>query len=106
MPGQSNTSPIRDDLMTEHPIPPVTDPRGARWPQPDRSEIEIDRTHALMSSETFSKLNGADYSGVSGTFGGKMWKSWYKGNQWFLYWFGETSPGKNIFVERREILIV
>jgi hypothetical protein len=91
--------------LLPHPIPRVTDPRGQWWEQPDRSEIEVDETHALMSRETFSKLSEDDHS-ISATFAGKMWKSWYKADRWWLYWFGETSPGKNIFVERREILVI
>jgi hypothetical protein len=34
-------------------IPPVTDPSGQSWKQPHRRNIELDKTHALMSEQTF-----------------------------------------------------
>lgn len=102
-----------------HVIPPITDPMGKHWEQPDRFEIEIDDTHALMSRETFENLHNYAHSQPSGVYPGKMWK-WHcpgngvlcrcpKNGPAYLKWFGETYTEKGVEYCRggsREILIV
>jgi hypothetical protein len=82
-------------------IPEITDEMGRFWDQPDRSEIEIDDTHALMARDTFAKL--ADYrrSNPSGVYEGKMWR---RGN--FLVWYGPSDLPDMCGVNYRKILVV
>ncbi len=97
-------------------IPPMTDPMGAYWSQPDPSRILVDDTHAVMDAETFSAL--AEYSGSlpSGVYFGKMWKrhdgifdKQCKPEQclWLLCWFGKVDGKPNLCSNNfREILVV
>lgn len=109
----------RGPTARPHPIPPITDPMGQHWNQPDRFLIEIDDTHALMSQETCDKLHNYAHSAPSGVYPGKMWKWHCKGgNTWcpckpgqpaYLKWYGEifTKNGAEYCSgHSREILIV
>lgn len=58
----------------ENVIPPITDPMGRNWGQPDSSLITLDKTHALMSMATFNRLAEYSASNPSGVYVGKMWK--------------------------------
>lgn len=93
-----------DKLEALELIPLITDPLGKHWKQPDRSEIELDDTHALMSFATFEKL--AEYSGTrpTGVYPGKMWRRHdgvFDGDfrarggkpTWLLCWYGNSAPG-------------
>lgn len=68
-------------------IPPITEPMGQYWRQPDRREILLDNTHALMTKTTFEQLLDYSHSQPTGVYPGKMWK---KGGPtgWWLHWFG------------------
>lgn len=108
---------------TVSPIPPITDPLGRSWRQPDRSLIEIDDTHALMTRLTFESLADYSASNPSGVYVGKMWRR-HDGvfdvvfrsaggtPEWLLCWFGPCKkaecPGCDKFVSNnwRKILIV
>jgi len=90
-----------------HAIPEMTDPMGRYWDQPDRSLIEVDDTHALMSLRTFRELKEYSASNPSGVYPGKMWKQRQDGiydreflalggkQKWLLCWYGlsEKGPG-------------
>lgn len=56
-------------------IPPISDELGRSWKQPCRSLIAVDEDHALMSRETFEKLERYDCSRPSALYVGKMWSS-------------------------------
>ncbi len=100
-------------------IPPITDPKGQNWEQPDRHAILIDAAHALMTQDTFEELTEYSTEMPSGIFAGKMWK--YLGptsGKWFLCWFQSGSATGNtvgiiaarngdsaFFVENREVII-
>lgn len=89
---RSKTRDIRNNV-----IPPITDPMGSHWEQPDTKHILIDDTHAVMSEATFQRL--AEYSGTmpSGVYPGKMWrrhnglydeKCKPEDRHWLLGWYG------------------
>jgi hypothetical protein len=73
-------------------IPPITDPLGRHWQQPNPSEIEIDDTHALMSQRTFDALLEYSASNPTGVYAGKMWRR-HAGDLWLLCWYGESQIG-------------
>lgn len=85
-------------------IPPITDPLGRAWKQPDRALILINDTTAIMTRRTFESL--AEYSATnpSGAYEGKMWRRHdgafdreflAKGGkpEWLLCWYGESRIG-------------
>jgi hypothetical protein len=92
--------------LYSHPIPPMTHPLSVHWNQPDRSEIEIDDTHALMSQITFNALPDYTASQPTGVYEGKMWRAYYKLDGWLLHWW-VTSPENSCACRRmyRKILI-
>lgn len=98
------------------PIPPMTDPMGKHWDQPNRFDIEIDGTHAMMSQAVFEKLAEYSCSYPTGVYPGKMWKChvgahaqppWPKEKlYWQLRWFGTHPDPKFVSNHSRLILIV
>lgn len=106
-------------------IPPIVHPSGRYWDQPDRSEIMIDATHAIMSKATFDKLLNYTLSSPSGIYEGKMWKSqrweWDRASEiavqrgyaqrimfdeWYLHWFGSSDKPNMVSNNVRRIIIV
>jgi hypothetical protein len=76
----------RDGLVTnQHPIPPITDPMGKYWNQPNRFEIEIDDKSALMSQKTFSQIPDYTHSQPTGVYPGKMWRCQYASDDRHCY---------------------
>jgi hypothetical protein len=88
-------------------IPPMTHPYGKHWEQPDISEILIDDTHAVMGSDTLSKIKDYSRSLPSGVYAGKMWRASDDGIVWYLKWWtdSETAPDK-CTNHTREIIIL
>ena len=89
-------------------IPPITDPLGKHWEQPDRARILIDDTHAVMSQDDFEKLLDYTASQPTGTYVGKMWRAQYGkpgSRKWYLCWFGKDPDPKFLSNNYREILI-
>lgn len=78
-------------------IPPITDPLGKYWDQPDTSKILVDDTHAVMSQATFEQLAEYSTTNPSGVYHGKMWRR-HDGAYdrrpnapppvWLLMWYG------------------
>lgn len=95
--------------MNKHPIPPITDPLGKFWNQPDLKLILIDDTHALMEMATFEGL--ADYSCTmpSGVYPGKMWRCRVKYDDesmgWLLRWYGESEKPGYVSNHHRRIIL-
>lgn len=93
-------------------IPPMTDPLGKYWDQPEREEILIDADVALMERSTFDKLHDYTRSHPTGCYPGKMWRAQYgvngrPGTYWFLCWFGFSSKGEKFCSNNyREIVIL
>lgn len=98
-------------------IPPITDPLGRSWDQPDRRLILIDDTHALMTRDTFDALAEYSCSYPSGVYPGKMWKRHdgafdarflARGGKpiWMLMWFGNHADPTLCSNHSRLILLV
>ena len=87
-------------------IPKITDPLGKSWIQPNPDDIQIDKTHALMTKQDFNKL--ANYSGSqpTGAYVGKMWKSEGRDGTWYLKWFSMHEDPNMCSGNVRDILIV
>lgn len=86
-------------------IPPITDPLGRHWHQPDRERILIDETHAVMFESDLRMLKEYSTSRPSGVYTGKMWKA-LDDNQWWLAWYGLPSSETTIWTHFRKILIL
>lgn len=86
-------------------IPPITDPLGKHWQQPDPREILIDDDHALMTRATFEQLLEYSTSIPSGKYIGKMFKSRRFGC-WYLRWYDHDPDPTILFIECRTILLV
>lgn len=84
-------------------IPPITDPLGRHWQQPDPAHIVVDDARALMCRSTFNRL--LEYSSTipTGVYHGKMWKANAAG-VWMLRWFGDGGP-THCTNNQRKILI-
>lgn len=98
-------------------IPPVTDPMGRNWDQPDRKAILVDETHAIMTQRTFDQLKEYSATFPNGVYPGKMWKRHdgafdleflRKGGkpEWMLVWYGNLPNSKFVSNNFRKILIV
>src|SRR6187549_978694 len=61
----------------DHLIPPITNPLGKAWTQPDRRLITFNENydHAIISHETYMSLLNYSHSQPSGVYAGKMWRS-------------------------------
>lgn len=75
-------------------IPPMTDPLGKYWEQPELSKIKIaGNVEALMTRATFKEIKDYTASRPTGLYVGKMWRrnEAYKENgvfsdNWMLYY--------------------
>jgi hypothetical protein len=83
-------------------IPPITDPMGKHWKQPERRRIEIDDRYALMTRADFDLLPEYSATFPTGVYPGKMWKRHdgahdprcpVKDRRWLLVWYGESRIG-------------
>ncbi|EIU7557592.1 hypothetical protein LHV18_12470 [Providencia rettgeri] len=88
-------------------IPPMTNPLGKHWAQPNHENILIDDTHVIMSSKDFNSLAEYSNSIPSGVYAGKMWKAVAQDGRAFLRWFGLVE-GRNDLCSnnQREIIII
>lgn len=87
-------------------IPILPGPLGVEWRQPDRRYIELDETHALMSSQTFNELKDYSLSYPLGVCEGKMWKC-NCDEYWKLMWYQKAPKDSfhQFFIDSRIILI-
>jgi hypothetical protein len=83
-------------------IPKLTAKRLQYWQQPDKSEIIVDDSHALMSLDTFNRLQNLryDYHNVY-CDEGKMCR--YNN---IFYWFGYHKDPNKVSINYREIIIL
>jgi hypothetical protein len=102
--------------VSTHPIPPITDPLGQNWVQPERSRIHIDERYARMDRATFDRLPEYSATRPTGVYPGKMWKRHdgafdhkflREGGKpvWLLCWYGESDKPGYCSNHHREILI-
>jgi hypothetical protein len=90
----------------ENIIPPITDPLGRGWRQPDSRQVLIDDNCAMMTEQLFKNLAEYSTSTPSGVYPGKMWKS-RRGNIWYLRWFAaDDGDPRGLPTPTREIVIV
>jgi len=105
-----------DKLEALEPIPRITHPLGQHWDQPDRSEIILDGTHALMSLKTFEALKEYSASNPSVVYEGKMWRRHdgafdfefvARGGRprWMLCWYGRSDKPEHVSNNSRLIIL-
>lgn len=101
-----------------NPVPPITDPLGSHWEQPDSNRFLFDDTHVLMTYADFMCLHEYSATQPSGVYPGKMWRrhdGFYDERflagggepEWVLRWFGvhPTEPEKYCSNHQRIILL-
>ena len=86
-------------------IPDMIHPLGKHWQQPNRDNILIDDTYALMNNRSLGELYEYSMSIPTGVYEGKMWKARSK-NRWFLRWYGVENEEGLLPILIREIIIV
>ncbi|MBG3129631.1 hypothetical protein I4674_07445 [Proteus mirabilis] len=88
-------------------IPPMTNPLGKYWRQPNHEHLLIDDTHVIMSSKDFKSLAEYSNSIPSGAYAGKMWKAVTQDERVFLRWFGLVEGRDDLCSNnQREIIII
>lgn len=85
-------------------IPPITDPRGRLWDQPNQEDILVDDKVAVMGKSTLGKLREYSVTIPTGAYAGKMWKSRYVGG-WVLRWYSDAQ-GETLTIHSRPILLL
>lgn len=102
------------EVYIDHVVPAITDPMGKHWTQPERAEIGIDDTFAVMGQAAFDRLGEYSCSMPTGTYEGKMWKASNcydrtrdrsKPLRWRLCWFGRHDDPTKLSIHRREIIV-
>jgi hypothetical protein len=98
-------------------IPPIVDPLGGGWGQPERENILVDDTHAVMSEADFERLAEYSCSIPSGVYPGKMWRR-HNGAfdhrflsdggfpVWLLCWYAEDDEPDMCAIHNRIVLLV
>jgi len=114
---QTSVEIVLEKLEAQEPIPRMTHPYGRHWEQPERSEILIDDTHALMTCAAFKRLKEYSATNPTGAYEGKMWKRHdgsfdYKflaaGGKpvWLLCWYGRDENPDFVSNNHRKIILV
>lgn len=78
---------------------------GKHWQQPNRDNVLIDNTHALMSNYSLGELHEYSMSIPTGVYEGKMWKAKIKA-KWYLRWYGVEDEEGFLPILIREIIVV
>lgn len=90
-------------------IPRMLAPLGKHWEQPEKKNILIDNTHAIMCNKDFKLLPEYSTSIPTGVYEGKMWKKkvpWDREpSKWYLVWFGFCDKPEYCSNNYREILL-
>lgn len=86
-------------------IPRATDPMAKYFDMPDRDEIVIDKTHAVMTEKTFNCLANYSASNPTGVYAGKMWKR-KTSSHWVLCWWTDSKQEGFCDTNTREILVL
>lgn len=88
-------------------IPPITDPLGKSWRQPDPENVLIDDDYAVMTAADAGKLFRYDYSIPDGVYPGKMWCRIIPAKGYCLLWFSEHPENPDLCrINARKLLIV
>lgn len=91
--------------LAEHPIPPMTDLKGAYWKQPERSEISVSSNFAKMKKSSWQKLPQYNSTRPTGVYDGKMWARELVDGTRFLCWFGPDEDPKQARIHSRKVLL-
>lgn len=94
---------VREAILTV--IPPMTDPLGKYWSQPQPEFIRIDDQYAFMTKNTFSILKSYNTSTPTGVYVGKMWKRLH-GEYFELCWWGKHDTPNHCPFNCREIQLI
>lgn len=88
-----------------HPIPELDSPFS--WTQPDRQDILVGDTTAIMTQRDYELLYDYSRSRPSGAYPGKMWKSIDSATgKSYLHWYGLVPGNPNLVSNNcREIVI-
>lgn len=87
-------------------------PLGRHWRQPDRAEILIDDTHAVMERDSFLKLSQYSATNPTGVYPGKMWSAFVPSQpgaiagKWYLCWYSDCDDPLMCAIHRRQILFI
>lgn len=100
-------------------IPPITDPMGKSWRQPDLTDVTMDDTHVMLTKREFKELSDYSTTNPTGVYPGKCWKARQAeaviigGEQrlrwtdtWLLRWFGESEIGPGYCSNHHRIIII
>lgn len=87
-------------------IPPITNPLGKHWRQPDLTKLDVKGTYALLTQSEFDALAEYSTSTPTGVYPGKAWKSQGYDGKWWLRWFGESSKGPDFCSNNSRPIVV
>jgi hypothetical protein len=104
-------------IPTRESIPPITDPMGRHWQQPDLTSLDISGDTVELTQREFDALMEYSTTLPSGVYPGKCWKAegmdWPKGGGfpkatgiWYLRWFGECDDPKKCSNNQRVIRFI
>jgi len=93
--------------MNDHHPPELDSPYGpGAWKQPDRTQVLIDETHALMTKAVFESLAEYNTTMPSGVYSGKMWRQSNGAHEWLFCWYGPTTDREKCSVNSRKVIFV
>lgn len=75
------------------PVPPITEPLGRYWEQPDPTNWLFSPTEVLMPAADLLLLSDYSYSQPSAVYEGKMWRLRNfpeRDPNWYLHWWGPS----------------
>lgn len=96
-------------------VPPMTDPMGKHWRQPDMSVVNIAGETVELTKREFDALAEYSTSYPSGVYIGKCWKretmeQTPKGMRgtgiWYLVWYGPHADPKKCSINSRLIKFI
>lgn len=92
--------------MLNNVIPPIIEPLGRFWKQPDLADILIDDTHAVVSTADFIRLADYSCSLPSGVYSGKVWRGMHsETHEWQLFWYSDSRYERHCLINRRILLV-
>lgn len=86
-------------------IPPITNPLGKSWTQPNHESIVVTDSYAIVDENEFNQLREYSHTIPSGVYDGKMWKAQAQNGEWFLRWFSPAENPANCKINDRLIVM-
>lgn len=88
-------------------IPPITDPMGANWRQPDHSAWLFDDTHVVLPQRDFDRLGEYSTTYPTGVYEGKVWRAQPpQTGVWVVRWYGFCADPTRCSNNQRIALVV